>query len=103
LAEAGWMHTNTLAQFYAITGDLIEAEYLAYAAVSQGMADPPKPIDCNAYQRVPALPAIVNLSRDLRIVMINEGHHVPMHRAFTTTVVASLRHHGFTHLGAETF
>lgn len=36
-----------------------------------------------------------------QIVMINEAHHVPMHRAFTTTLLDSLYKKGFRYLALE--
>lgn len=37
-----------------------------------------------------------------QIVMINEAHHVPLHRVFTLSLLAGLYHQGFRYLGAET-
>jgi hypothetical protein len=34
--------------------------------------------------------------------MINEAHHVPQHRAFTITLLKTLRRSGFTHFATET-
>ena len=38
-----------------------------------------------------------------RIVIINEAHHAPRHRAFTHRLMLALREAGFTHFAAETF
>jgi hypothetical protein len=103
MTRTGGMHTSTLAQFHAITGDLIAAEALAYAAVPQDSAPVAEPVDCHAWQRVPAFEAIEALAGDARVVMINESHFVPLHRAFSRGVVMRLRSLGFTHFGAETF
>lgn len=90
LAGTGWMHTNTLAQFYAITGDLIETESLAFAAIPQDTADPATVIDCSKYRRIPALQAIDSIARDRSVVMLNESHHSPLHRAFSTQIINTL-------------
>jgi len=37
-----------------------------------------------------------------RIVMINEAHHVPLHRVFTLSLLAGLYKQGYRYLGAET-
>lgn len=103
LTRTGWLHTNTLAQFHAISGDLIGAEALAYASMAQDTAEPAQSVDCDAYRRVPAVPAILDMVRSARVVMINEGHHVPMHRAFSATLLDGLRELGFNAFGAETF
>jgi hypothetical protein len=50
-----------------------------------------------------AIRAIVEQARSVRIVLINEAHHVPMHRAFTRRLARELRKIGYTYLAAETF
>jgi hypothetical protein len=52
-------------------------------------------------EAVDALDAIVEASRGRRIVMLNEAHHVPMHRAFGRRIVQALAAEGFTHLAVE--
>jgi len=37
-----------------------------------------------------------------RIMMINEAHHVPLHRVFTLSLLAGLYQQGYRYLGAET-
>jgi hypothetical protein len=37
-----------------------------------------------------------------QIIMINEAHHVPLHRVFTLSLLAGLYHQGYRYLGAET-
>lgn len=50
-----------------------------------------------------ALEAIVREARKHRIVILNEAHHVPMHRAFAMRLARELRKAGYTWLAAETF
>ncbi len=50
-----------------------------------------------------ALAAILEQTRDRQIVMINEAHHVPRDRAFSTLVALELRKLGFQYLAMETF
>lgn len=50
-----------------------------------------------------AVKAIVAAARGKRAVLLNEAHHIPMHRAFAQKLAGELRKAGFTHLAAETF
>lgn len=50
-----------------------------------------------------ALDAIVQEARKHRIVILNEAHHVPLHRAFAMRLARELRKIGYTWLAAETF
>ena len=50
-----------------------------------------------------AIRAIVEQARSRQVVLINEAHHVPMHRAFTQKLAHELRKIGYTYLAAETF
>ncbi len=51
---------------------------------------------------VDALERIVELADTAQIVIINEAHHVPQHRAFTHRLLRALREKGFTYFAAET-
>lgn len=42
-------------------------------------------------------------ARDKQIVILNEAHHVPLHRAFAMQLATKLRSMGFTYLACETF
>lgn len=50
-----------------------------------------------------ALEAIVRQARNHRIVILNEAHHVPLHRAFAMRLARELRKIGYTWLACETF
>lgn len=50
-----------------------------------------------------AIRTIVDQARTKRVVLINEAHHVPMHRAFTQKLAAELRKIGYSYLAAEAF
>ena len=52
--------------------------------------------------RLNALEAIVTAARDRQIVILNEAHHVPQHRAFGLQVAQRLRDMGFQYLAMET-
>ncbi len=46
---------------------------------------------------------ILQRAKDEKIVMINEAHHQPMHRVFTTSLLQGLYDQGYRYLGLETF
>jgi hypothetical protein len=50
---------------------------------------------------IPALDAIVEQAKNHRIVILNEAHHVPQHRAFILQVLRKLRSQGFEYYAAE--
>ena len=49
-----------------------------------------------------ALEVLPAMTEGVPIVMINEAHHVPQHRAFSIQLLRALRPLGFTHFAAET-
>ena len=50
---------------------------------------------------LPALDVIAEQSKRHRVVVINEAHHVPQHRAFILQVLRKLRGEGFKYYAAE--
>ncbi len=54
-----------------------------------------------SYQARRALPYILELAKDRRIVIINEAHHLPKARVFTRSLLDGLKDLGFRHLGLE--
>jgi hypothetical protein len=50
-----------------------------------------------------AIKAIVEEARHRRVVLLNEAHHVPLHRAFAQKLAAALREIGYDYLACETF
>lgn len=81
----------------AATGRLTLAQEV-WDAQGRAVSAPAAPADLEA---VDALEAIVDASRGRRVVMLNEAHHVPMHRAFGRRIVKALAAEGFTHLAVE--
>lgn len=53
-----------------------------------------KPVDAREY--------ILQRARNEQIVILNEAHHTPIHRVFTSTLLNDLRRLGFRYFGAET-
>lgn len=50
-----------------------------------------------------AIDTIVTEARNRQIVILNESHHDPMHRAFAARLATELRKLGFAYLACETF
>jgi hypothetical protein len=50
----------------------------------------------------PALLVVDSMAANTRIVMLNEAHHVPQHRAFAIQLLEHLRKQGFRYFAAET-
>ena len=55
------------------------------------------------YEIVPAIDYIVQQSKDNRIIIINEAHHISSHRVFTKSLLQKLFDNGYTNFGCETF
>lgn len=101
-SQMGW-----LATVRAFTGDTegaiaaFDLPYLPTHGTGPGKAEDLKAIDDGTV--VDAVQAIVAAARSKRVVLINEAHHVSMHRAFAHRLAVELRKIGYTHLAAETF
>lgn len=79
---------DMLATFDAMTG-------AAAPAVDASPVDEATALD--------AIPALVEAARGRRIVVLNESHHMPRHRAFALELARALRAEGFDTFAAETF
>ncbi|MEM1327189.1 MAG: hypothetical protein AAGI23_14605 [Bacteroidota bacterium] len=55
------------------------------------------------YRAVKAIDYILEAAKEEQIVIINEAHHMPQHRVFTTRLLEGLQQHGFKHLGLEAY
>ena len=100
MVENKKLPAQTLAQFYAVTGD----ERGTNTLMDQGAeTDASPPEDTTGYAQKSAVDTIVRAARDRRVVILNESHDRQRHRAFALEVALQLRKVGFTHFGAETF
>jgi len=92
---------QSLATLYSFVGDDAAARRAMDAALSR------RATKRNAVPEglVPesAMQAIVEAARRHRVVIINEWHHVPQHRAFIAELLPRLREAGFEYYAAETF
>jgi hypothetical protein len=59
------------------------------------------PTDFYSYAPISAVDAILSAARKTRVVMINEAHHVPMHRVLTTELLSGLYAEGYRYLALE--
>jgi hypothetical protein len=53
------------------------------------------------YEPCDAVATILELADKHQVIMINEAHHVPMHRAFTLQLLEGLNRKGFRYFAAE--
>lgn len=79
--------------------DALVAADIAAPGAPQGKT---QELSLDDWRPVSAIPAIRSLAKNRRVVMINEAHHVPQHRAVTLELLRALRDEGFTHFAAET-
>lgn len=56
-----------------------------------------------SYHAMPAQKYILEQARNAKIIIINEAHHIPLHRVFMESLLQGLRDEGFDMLGMETF
>ena len=59
------------------------------------------PVDLTTYTPHDAVREIAERARSTRLVMINEAHHVSMHRALTTELLPALWKEGYRYLAVE--
>ena len=59
-------------------------------------------IEISLYQIVNAKEVLLKITDTCRMVIINEAHHIPHHRIFTTEVLKDLYDKGFRYFAAET-
>src|SRR5262245_46120443 len=81
------------------------AEALRYADLAYGvtaMGRLATADELEDYKPLDAFDALARAAAGVQVVMINEAHHVPQHRAFTLTLLKTLRRSGFTHFATET-
>ncbi len=57
--------------------------------------------DLSEYEALDAVETLLELADRHRVIMINEAHHVPLHRAFTIRLLAGLYKKGFRYFAAE--
>ncbi len=92
-----------LATTRSFVGDTAGAQAaMDLAETGTGVADPEALVQIEKATRPDALDAIVAEAKDRQIVILNEAHHVPEHRAFALRLAVRLRELGFEYLAVET-
>ena len=76
-------------------------------ALKQFTQDNPQPVKGNAkdlegYEPRDAVATLLDLADKHQVIMINEAHHVPQHRALTLLLLEGLYRKGFRYFAAET-
>jgi hypothetical protein len=59
-------------------------------------------VEADRFEPCDAAAAILELADKHQVIMINEAHHVPLHRAFTLQLLEGLHRKGFRYFAAET-
>jgi len=54
-----------------------------------------------AYRPAPAISYILEAAKQTRLVIVNEAHHNPMHRAYMESLLPGLYAQGYTYIGME--
>lgn len=100
-ANAG---ADRLANYQSWVGDVDGAIATMDSANRSRLVRPPiSDAAISGLKATAAIPVIVEAAKARRIVILNEAHHIPMHRAFAMQLARELRKIGFQFLAAETF
>lgn len=89
-----------VASLQAMLGDM-DGAIAAYDTTQPRLPQPA--VDLSQDRAEDALAAILREAATRQIVILNEAHHVPMHRAFAMRLARELRKLGFEYLACETF
>lgn len=98
----GLIRTTLAQQVLPQLGDYAGAHRYADLVDGPPKNSSPSSSGLDGYSAIGALQAIADAAGTRQVVMINEAHHVPQHRAFTLQLLAALRRKGFTYFAAET-
>ena len=94
------MVNQSLSTLYSFVGDYDKAlkTYQSIARKDQTVVDKGEVKDLKVAD---AKKTILEEAKDHRIVIINENPHIPLHRAFTHSLLSGLKEQGFNHLALE--
>jgi hypothetical protein len=99
---AGRLVADRLATLRSVAGDTSGA-ISAFDKRWKGLEGPPLSTEAlSSLVAVDAISTIVNEARSRNIVILNEIHHVPLHRAFAMRLARELREIGYEYLACET-
>jgi hypothetical protein len=103
-AASAYQALGTMRAFAGDTQGAIAAfDVLTPPRTPKAAADVAAQPDIAGARAEDAIQAIVAQARGKRVVILNEAHHVPMHRAFAKQLAAELRKIGYAYLACETF
>jgi len=99
---------DNASQWLSFSGDYLTSNALAETDVDTLTKQSKKDIErlinsTYGLQHEDAKKYIIKKALDYRIVMINEAHHNPSHRAFTFSLLADLYSQGYHYFAMETF
>ena len=106
-ADHGELARGMLAQMLAVMTSRL-GNYAEAVRYFDEVADPwdgtteAAAVALEGYAPQNALQVLSDVADKAQVIMINEAHHVPEHRAFTLRLLGVLRKKGFTHFAAET-
>lgn len=55
------------------------------------------------YKPTPAIDYITQKAKEYNVTIINEAHHMPQHRVFTTQLLQAMYDNGYRHIGLESY
>lgn len=90
-----------LMTFASRLGNIADAIRYGNFGTQKFSLDPPKSDALADYKAVDAVAAVARAADKAQIVIVNEAHHVPQHRAFTTELLKELKKKGYKYLAAE--
>jgi hypothetical protein len=93
--------TTFLKHYSAALGNYEDALHFDDVTARKYPDDPSVEKALAGYRPVPAAAAISDAAAPRQIVLVNEAHHVPQHRAFTIELLKSLKKKGYTYFAAE--
>ena len=99
MAEALALARAEVGQTIPALQALDNASFSAYPKGARVQTLSSSPLD--HARQLPAISAIAEAARTRQIVILNEMHHVPMHRAFALQVAQALRKEGFRYFAVE--
>lgn len=110
-----YVTTNTVQKMYEENSRTsLMAAYLNHIGENQAamtlyeQGETPEAFDVNMkaileeYHPVPAIDYIKKAAKNHDITIVNEAHHIPLHRVFTHQLLADMYEIGYRHLGLET-
>ncbi len=94
------MLPQILATQYSFVGRAQEA-LQTFDSILGRPLQPQQPVSLGDHEACDAIATIVALADQYQVIMVNEAHHVPMHRALTIQLLEELYRKGFRYFAVE--